>query len=512
MQQIEPEDRTFTIDSQPLRSRGRIGITLAWIVIFCMSVGMIGLHFVDAEVVQGEGGADDLGISLMRVQGMYMVGAGEILPGQRQQLYGPSATSLNLGTPAQRMRFIVLAADMAGPGEAARLLGELRSLLADPLVGEPPELAPSEHDVLAILGKLYPHDSELDEGESRAAQLAESIERLTPEEIATLEEGLGWFGSLALVPAGIDGVTRRSDVVGPAKTLTIGIFIIAGLAIGGLMIGFIGLVVMLVLLIGGRLRTGVQASASPHGVYAETFAIWMVLFVGLQGAAAVLAMTVPGLSGGMMMAINLVAFFASLGAVAWPAVRGVPFQQVRQDIGWTLGRQPLLEPVLGVGGYLMALPILAIGIVMTFLLMVIQGFLMSGEVDTFAPAGGPAHPIVLELASQSWLAIVMIYLLASVAAPIVEETFFRGVLYRHLREASRGLGLFMSIAFSTLLSSFIFAAIHPQGVVAIPALMSLAIAFALMREWRGSVLPSMIMHGVSNGLVMTMALWLFTAG
>ncbi len=99
----------------------------------------------------------------------------------------------------------------------------------------------------------------------------------------------------------------------------------------------------------------------------------------------------------------------------------------------------------------------------------------------------------------------MVLLLAAVAAPVVEETMFRGVLYRApcaTRRAS--LGLLLSILVSATVNAFVFAVIHPQGWVAIPALMSLAYAFTLMREWRGTVIPSMIMHAVSNGLVMTL--------
>jgi membrane protease YdiL (CAAX protease family) len=54
---------------------------------------------------------------------------------------------------------------------------------------------------------------------------------------------------------------------------------------------------------------------------------------------------------------------------------------------------------------------------------------------------------------------------------------------------------------SVVLVSFIFAAIHPQGWVAIPALMGIAVGMNLMREWRGSLLPSMLVHGISNGIV-----------
>ena len=46
-------------------------------------------------------------------------------------------------------------------------------------------------------------------------------------------------------------------------------------------------------------------------------------------------------------------------------------------------------------------------------------------------------------------------------------------LYRHLRESSRWLGLGLSIAFSAVFSSFLFAVIHPQGWVFAPVLTGL---------------------------------------
>ena len=55
-----------------------------------------------------------------------------------------------------------------------------------------------------------------------------------------------------------------------------------------------------------------------------------------------------------------------------------------------------------------------------------------------------------------------------------------------------------------------FAAIHPQGWVAMPALMGLATGMTLVREWRGTLVPSMVIHGLSNALVMSM-LWILLA-
>mgnify|MGYP002019262003 CR=1 FL=1 len=116
------------------------------------------------------------------------------------------------------------------------------------------------------------------------------------------------------------------------------------------------------------------------------------------------------------------------------------------------------------------------------------------------------NPIIIEIANGGWQVRVLIISLAAIAAPIVEETIFRGVLYRQLRTSSKAFNHAISILGSVLIVSFLFAAIHPQGWIAIPALMGIAIGMNLMREWRGTVIPSMVVHGVSNGLVTSMVL------
>jgi membrane protease YdiL (CAAX protease family) len=101
---------------------------------------------------------------------------------------------------------------------------------------------------------------------------------------------------------------------------------------------------------------------------------------------------------------------------------------------------------------------------------------------------------------------LQIFFLASIVAPIVEETMFRGVLYRHLREATRWLDPVASILISALVSSFIFAVIHPQGVLYVPVLMALALGFVLAQEWRGTLLPGIVGHGLNNGLVLLISI------
>ena len=105
---------------------------------------------------------------------------------------------------------------------------------------------------------------------------------------------------------------------------------------------------------------------------------------------------------------------------------------------------------------------------------------------------------------------MQIFLLATIAAPIVEEIMFRGVLFSHLRGAMRAWHASVGIVLAALISSVIFAAIHPQGLIFIPPLAGLGIGFCLCREWSGSLVPAMVAHAVSNGLVLSLSLLLFS--
>ena len=126
--------------------------------------------------------------------------------------------------------------------------------------------------------------------------------------------------------------------------------------------------------------------------------------------------------------------------------------------------------------YLCALPLLLAGVLIMLALMFAQRALGGG-----VQPGAGSHPVVAEALHGNLWVWGQLFLVACVAAPIVEETMFRGVLYRHLREVSCRWGTVASILASTLLSSFIFAVIHPQGWLGVPVLMSLATAFALAR-------------------------------
>jgi membrane protease YdiL (CAAX protease family) len=95
----------------------------------------------------------------------------------------------------------------------------------------------------------------------------------------------------------------------------------------------------------------------------------------------------------------------------------------------------------------------------------------------------------------------MLLFAAVVYAPLTEEILFRGAFYGHLRQRLRP---FISAA----IVSIVFAAIHPQGLAGIPPLAALAFSFALIREWRGSLIGPVFAHALNNGVATVVILLL----
>jgi membrane protease YdiL (CAAX protease family) len=91
--------------------------------------------------------------------------------------------------------------------------------------------------------------------------------------------------------------------------------------------------------------------------------------------------------------------------------------------------------------------------------------------------------------------------LAAGFAPLFEELFFRGALQRYFRGRLQFLA-------SALLTGLIFAALHPQGVFAIPALAGIGVGFSLLREWRDSLIAPMTAHAINNGCLVGMLWWM----
>ena len=457
---------------------------VAWLVILAV-VGFILWRNEDESF--HEGARYDL--LVMRLQARYLVGLTQ-LPMSRslgknmpEKLYTEAQKSMNRGPYAQRLRFIALAGELIGPGEAIHQLHQLDERYSS-LHGEPSQ---DDARTAAILGDLY------------GIRVVEpnAVPSLSEKDQRLLRERLGWFGELALHPPEEGDTAARESVIAPARRTAWTVLSFFGVL---LVLGALGSLIMVTLailwflgIVRGSLRSG-----SPYGgVYAETFALYMLLYLGLSYA---LRYIVTGLSlSHGRLALSGLAALGSLIALGWPVVRGVPWRQVCAEIGWRKGRRPWLEPFLGIVCYAMALPMLLVGLLIMLGLTKLRDQ-FGVTPDEFSPVNVPGHPIVFWVANAGWWVWLEVFFVACIVAPIVEETMFRGVLHRHLREASRSLRPALSVGFSALVVSFLFAVIHPQGFLAVPVLMSLALAFALVREWRGTLIPSMIAHGLNNAI------------
>ena len=139
---------------------------------------------------------------------------------------------------------------------------------------------------------------------------------------------------------------------------------------------------------------------------------------------------------------------------------------------WVLG-------FLGVLGYCAAVPLTASASAFTQLI--------TGETPVMT------HPIIWMLAeAESTLMVVLLVVGACGVAPLFEEILFRGFLFQVLRERIGG-------TLSILVSSLIFAALHPSPFTILP-LFSLACILCLLYARTGTLWPSILLHALHNGV------------
>lgn len=422
---------------------------------------------------------------IVQLQGRWLIGLAQF-PGSNRGIIYEGAQALNAGSVGQRLRFIVLAGDLAGPQEGLNRLDGLRRLCERQKV----VLTADQRALIETLQSLY----------TEYAASKSSAPSVSPNEREFLRSRLGWFGALALAPA--DGGDQQARAIVLGSAFRAALVFVSLLVVGGLVAvaGLIGLV--FVLAVGFRGRAGESGALAHGGVYAETFALWLALYGFLN-----LGLGRIGLPAGVPIYLALGFIdLSSLLVLLWPIIRGLTWRQVRKDLGLVGGRQGILEPVIGFGSYAMSLPFLFLGLLAVLGLMRLQTALATGGASEgeVGLGGPPGHPVVQLMTEGDWWLRAQVLFLAVVVAPIVEETMFRGVLYRQVRSATSRWGFWPSVLLSGLASSFIFAAIHPQGLVFVPALMGLALGFCIAREWRGSLVSGMVAHGLNNGLVMTL--------
>lgn len=278
----------------------------------------------------------------------------------------------------------------------------------------------------------------------------------------------GWTGRLALSQDKPDSDPERKAVLKSALLMVIFIVMMTTVAAASLLGGITLFIIAIVQGIKGKLKSRLVTSEKHSSLLLETFSIYLVLSTVLP---LILSMILPGFrNGGILMSI-----LAGLIALVWPLLRGTGWKAYRTSLGWNRGKGVFREVGAGIAGYIAGLPLMLVAIIIVMILIK-----FSGET--------PTHPVVFDLSRSPFYLI----LLACVYAPLVEETMFRGALYGYLRRS-------LPWAASGIISGFIFAVLHPQGWVAVPALGVIGFNLSAIREWRGSIIASITAHALNNG-------------
>lgn len=452
-------------------------IIASWFIILTISL------FLFAVVAVSNAGADareTTKFDLMQANALarHAVGTRELF-GESAQIK-TMAYSIDSGPLEQRYCSAILINELVGPEKALEYLEDIRQLAIDDEV----VLNDKQRQMERSLRTLFlEYKNETWEPNT-----------LNQDEQNQLADELGWSGEMVMAPAGTPSEEKRAALLSRAKFTTITFL---SFAVVILTIGFLGLAAVSYLgylIFSKNLKSHFNLRKLFGGIYVETFALWMVAFVSLQIIAGILmnVFEIPDIVMPFLL-------FSTLFVLAWPLIRGIPFDTLKSEIGLKVGN-PIKEVFCGIFAYLAAIPFIVMAVVFVSICVAIWSqFQPTSEL---APPSGPSHPIQEEIASsKSIMPILNIFFMACVVAPIMEETVFRGLLYRHLREISESLSRWLSVALSATISSIIFAMIHPQGIFGIPVLATLAIAFSLAREWRGSLIAPMTMHAINNSAI-----------
>ena len=479
------------------------GGIIAWLMVALAVTSLVLLVAVQqfSQATEVGGDATDADLMQAEIQTKMLVGQGnldKILPIPAEGVPEPAVPEeVDAGCYEQRLVYASIKNEFEGPESARDYLQALdervEALQAEELQKgileeERFELTEDQRELRNAMDKLL---TEYEAGNFSDSGVSEESKEM-------IKERLGFPGELFLLPEGTAQQAARDNLLS-GVAVSVSVMMVLGLF--GFLAGVIGLgccVAFPVMVAKNKLVSYFFLSPTNHNIYIQTFAIWLV---GFFGTSMLLGFLELSPEAGML--IQPAVFFGSLLCLVYPLLRGVTFRQLRYDIGWTIDR-PVGDTAFAGVSYLATLPCLIPGIIAIAIFTAIVG--QFTELHEFARQTGPGHPIQEYLANGNWFMILMVFVTACIAAPVVEETMFRGVLYRHLRDWSQGWARWVSIAFSAVLNGFIFAAIHPQGIAAIPVLMTLAICFSLVREWRNSLLTPMLMHGIHNTLVTCVSL------
>jgi len=244
-----------------------------------------------------------------------------------------------------------------------------------------------------------------------------------------------------------------------------------------------------------RSSAAIQASAQTDGT-----ALW----TAVDAAAIVAVLVVSLVAKQAVLGSSAVALMPASGQVVARALTLGGFYSVQMAaLAFLASRHKLLLPqAFGLGrlgrswGHRMVSAGLVTGLfVATRLVALMWG--------AFAQAIGWVPPVRAELTTvfgASGAGLVLSILMVVVAAPVVEEMVFRGIVVRALGQK---WGMWPAV----LGSAAIFALSHATAWALVPTL-TLGVALGWLAWTRESLWPAIALHALYNGVVVAAAFWL----
>ncbi|MFG0292391.1 MAG: CPBP family intramembrane glutamic endopeptidase [Phycisphaerales bacterium JB050] len=473
--------------------RGRLWSKVLWVLILIVSCGIFAMQFAAQATMVANPVPPPQQVPSMELRYAARVNFGMEKLGNSLGLPPGSAAAGDLRTmisnsstgPIELVRAAIVAAAATGDRELAITLldnasGELSELHR--------ELEPLDDPEEQAEREQWFEDMRRDISDVGAVVSQLDATQLSQDELDRLEVRHGDFGTMIRIISSPDSDPLRQQFEERGVRTLISVFVMVGIAGLAVLTGFVLFVIAFVMVLTKKIepRLNIQRQWPHHKrtLLLEAFLLFMLSFIAVTVAAGFIhAKTGTDVQPFLIWLMLLTPL--------WPLLRGMSWSDLHIALGWHANGKGIAgvfkEAALGFVGYLAGLPIV-IGFIIVSLLLV---FLTHSE---------PSHPATTEAMNADFMTALKLYVLASLWAPIVEESVFRGLLYYNMRRWAAPL-------VSGFVVAFLFAFIHPQGLALIPALMGLAVVFALVREWRGSLIGPMVAHGVHNAFVISLIIF-----
>lgn len=395
------------------------------------------------------------------------------------------------------LRLVMIERAVRGPGAEAPRLAALIDRLRGALARPAPGTDPDEHGALGAAARpLRPEARLLAEAELVRRALTLGPTSLAQAERDGLVERHGPLGRLVVTDDQPDLPERAALLEGGPNLLAWGFLALAGVALA-VVVGTVLLVLGVARARGGELPLRMVPPAPGGSVLLETVVVFIAGFVVLKLS---LPYVVPALGG--WRGWPLVLQWLLVAAALWPLARGVSLARWRELVGLTWGRPGsglVREIGCGVVGYMAVLPLFVVGTVVN--LFVLRALTPAGGGQSGGGGAGapvpppmPENPLIDIVGGLGGLELALFVLLAVAWAPLVEEVVFRGAMFRHLR-ARAGLAL------SAVVTAVVFGLLHGYAWYLLTPVIMLGLGFALLRQWRGSLVACITAHAIHNGIV-----------